>query len=53
MGTVRGLALWFGRIDEGRLHEASRRAGGLYTAGFGLQAPAFGGEGLVRVARTR
>lgn len=47
--TTQDLDLWFGRIDEDRLREAARRAGGLYTAGFGLQPPAIGGEGLDRV----
>lgn len=48
-GTTQDLDLWFGRIDETRLGEAARRAGGFYTAGLGLQAPAVGGEGLDRV----
>ena len=47
--TTQDLDLWFGHIDADRLREAARRAGGLYTAGFGLQPPAFGGEGLDRV----
>jgi len=47
--TTQVFDLWFGRIDEDRLREAARRAGGLYTAGFGLQPPALGGEGLDRV----
>lgn len=50
---TQNLDLWFGRIDEDRLREAGRRAGGMYTAGFGSQPLAFGGEGLDRVARTR
>ena len=48
-GTTQDLDLWFGRIDVDRLREAARRAGGLYTSGFGLQPPALGGEGLDRV----
>ncbi|MBI4885794.1 MAG: hypothetical protein HY824_01765 [Acidobacteria bacterium] len=48
-GTTQDLDLWFGRIDEDRLREAARRSGGVYTAGFGLQPPALGGEGLDRV----
>jgi hypothetical protein len=48
-GTTQDLDLWFGRIDETRLREAARRAGGLYTSGFGLQPPSLGGEGLDRV----
>jgi hypothetical protein len=48
-GTTQGLDLWFGAIDEERLREAARRAGGFYTAGFGVHPPAVGGEGLDRV----
>ena len=48
-GTTQDLDLWFGRIDPEQLREAARRAGGFYTAGFGLQPPALGGEGLDRV----
>ena len=48
-GTTQDIDLWFDRIDEGQLREAARRAGGLYTAGFGSQPPAVGGEGLDRV----
>ena len=48
-GTTQDIDLWFERIDEGQLCEAARRAGGLYTSGFGLQPPAVGGEGLDRV----
>jgi len=48
-GTTQDLDLWFGQIDQAPVQEAARRAGGFYTAGFGLQPPAFGGEGLDRV----
>lgn len=48
-GTTQDIDLWFERIDEAQLREAARRAGGLYTSGFGLQPPAVGGEGLDRV----
>jgi len=48
-GTTQDLDLWFGSIDEERLREAARRAGGIYTSGSGLQPPALGGEGLDRV----
>ena len=48
-GTTQDLDLWFGQIDAARLSEAARRAGGLYTSGFGVQPPALGGEGLDRV----
>jgi predicted nucleotidyltransferase len=48
-GTTQDIDLWLERIDEGQLREATRRAGGFYTSGFGLQPPAVGGEGLDRV----
>jgi hypothetical protein len=48
-GTTQDLDLWFGSLDAERLREAARRAGGLYTPGFGLQPPAIGGEGLDRL----
>jgi hypothetical protein len=48
-GTTQDLALWFGSIDQAKLGEAARKAGGFYTSGFGMQPPAIGGEGLDRV----
>ena len=48
-GTTQGLDLWFGPIDEERLRQAARMAGGFYTPGLGLSPPALGGEGLDRV----
>jgi hypothetical protein len=48
-GTTQDLDLWLERLNEQQLHEAARRAGGVYTSGFGLQPPAVGGEGLDRV----
>ena len=48
-GTTQDLDLWLDALDEARLGEAARRAGGFYTSGMGLQPPAFGGEGLDRV----
>ena len=48
-GTTQVLDLWFGDIDEARLKEAARRAGGFYTSGLGMRAPAVGGEGLDRL----
>jgi hypothetical protein len=48
-GTTQDLDLWFGRIDDERLRDAARRAGGFYTSGFGVQPPMLGGEGLDRI----
>ena len=48
-GTTQDLDLWFGQIDEERLRQAARIAGGFYTSGLGLNPPALGGAGLDRV----
>ena len=48
-GTTQVLDLWFGSIDSAKVGEAARKAGGFYTSGFGMQPPAFGGDGLDRV----
>jgi predicted nucleotidyltransferase len=48
-GTTQDIDLWFGQINADQLREAARRAGGVYTSGFGLQPPAVGGDGLDRV----
>lgn len=48
-GTTQNIDLWFDNLDAVELREAARRAGGLYTSGFGLQPPAVGGEGLDRI----
>src|SRR4051794_9044287 len=39
------IDLWFAELDDSRLAEAARRAGGIWVAGhFGMQPPAFGGR---------
>jgi hypothetical protein len=48
-GTTQDLDLWFGQIDETAMRKAAGHAGGFYTAGFGMQPPALGGEGLDRI----
>ena len=48
-GTTQDLELWFGDLDAEKMREAARRAGGVYTSGFGVQPPAVGGEGLDRI----
>jgi hypothetical protein len=38
------IDLWFSRLDDPRLAEAARRAGGIWVGGhFGMQPPTFGG----------
>ena len=48
-GITQDLDFWVGEMDPEKLSAAAKRAGGYYTSGFGLQAPAVGGEGLERV----
>lgn len=43
------LDLWLERIDDPRIAAAAADAGGFWVAGFGVQPPAFGGEGLDRL----
>ena len=39
------IDLWFADLNDSRLSEAARRAGGIWIAGhFGMQPPAFGGR---------
>lgn len=41
--------LWLERVDDPRLPDAAREAGGFWVSGFGVQPPAFGGEGFERL----
>lgn len=41
--------LWIERVDDPRLPEAVRSVGGFWVSGFGVQPPAFGGDGLERL----
>lgn len=41
--------MWFESIDDARIPDAAREAGGFWIGGFGPQPPAFGGPGLERV----
>lgn len=42
------VELWLERVDDPRLPEAAREAGGFWVSGFGVQPPAFGGDGFER-----
>ena len=41
--------LWIERVDDPRLPEAVTSVGGFWVSGFGVQPPAFGGDGLERL----
>jgi hypothetical protein len=47
--ATQDLDVWFESIDDTRIPDAAREAGGFWIGGFGLQPPAFGGPGLERV----
>jgi hypothetical protein len=41
--------VWFERLDIDQLSLAAKDAGGFWVSAFGMQPPAFGGEGLNRI----
>lgn len=44
-GVTEDIDLWFERLDDPRISDAARAAGGFYVSGsFGLRPPALGGE---------
>ena len=47
--ATQDLDVWFERADDDRIKLAAADAGGFWISGFGLQPPAFGGDGLQRV----
>jgi len=47
--STQDLDVWLERIDDPRVPLAAADAGGFWIPGFGLQPPAFGGEGLERL----
>jgi hypothetical protein len=47
--ATQDLDIWFERVDDERIRQAAVDAGGFWISGFGMQPPAFGGEGLERI----
>lgn len=47
--ATQDIDLWLDRVDASLLDTAAREAGGFWISGFGMQPPAFGGEGLERL----
>ena len=43
------LDVWFERFDDPAVRLAAQDAGGFFISGFGMQPPAFGGQGLERL----
>lgn len=47
--STQDLDIWLERLDDPRLALAAADAGGFWIPGFGVQPPAFGGQGLERL----
>jgi hypothetical protein len=47
--ATQDLDVWFGSLDVDRLTMAAKDAGGFWVPAFGMQPPAFGGDGLERI----
>jgi hypothetical protein len=47
--ATQGIDLWFGSLDTDQISLAAQDAGGFWISGFGMQPPAFGGDGLSRI----
>jgi len=47
--ATQDLDVWFARVDDERIRLAAVDAGGFWISGFGMQPPAFGGNGLARI----
>ncbi len=47
--ATQDLDVWFARVDDERIRLAAADAGGFWISGFGMQPPAFGGDGLARI----
>ena len=47
--ATQDIDIWFATIDDDRIHEAARDAGGFWISEFGVQPPAFGGDDLSRI----
>ncbi len=47
--ATQDIDLWFESLDTDQIKLAAEDAGGFWIPGFGMQPPAFGGEGLSRI----
>ena len=47
--ATQDIELWFAGVDDPRIIQAAKDAGGFWISGFGVQPPAFGGDGLSRI----
>jgi hypothetical protein len=47
--ATQDIDLWFESLDTDQIMLAAQDAGGFWISGFGMQPPAFGGDGLSRI----
>jgi hypothetical protein len=47
--ATQDIDLWFESLDTDQISLAAQDAGGFWISGFGMQPPAFGGDGLSRI----
>ena len=47
--ATQDLDVWFEATDTEQIRSAAAEAGGFWISGFGMQPPAFGGDGLTRI----
>ena len=47
--ATQDLDVWFAQVDDEAIRRAAADAGGFWISGFGMQPPAFGGDGLARI----
>ncbi len=47
--ATQDIDLWFETPDSDQVKLAAKDAGGFWISGFGMQPPAFGGDGLARI----
>lgn len=47
--ATQDLDVWLENTDDERIRDAAVEAGGFWISGFGMQPPAFGGQGLDRI----
>jgi hypothetical protein len=47
--ATQDIDVWFPALDDDGIVQAAKDAGGFWISGFGVQPPAFGGDGLSRI----
>jgi len=47
--ATQDIDVWFASVEDPRIPQAAREAGGFWISGFGVQPPSFGGDELTRI----